>query len=617
MKNRTRVKTIQSNLFFTYSMIIIIVLLIIVTSFYIWSSNLLKKQAFESINNLSYSMSGKLDNEIQSLDTVSLNICYSNLVKSRFASYLAVSGTENNTVGSESATDQVNNSKELIDMLTAIIGPSRPVQQVYLYNFTDQVFGTGFDNSQHTASVSEKSWFKQVMQNKGSRLLSLPEKDPNLSRFISSNNNIYYISLCRMYFNNYSEPQGIVEVKQYCDTIFNDINQYLNNNSDVQIFIYNDEGKIIYPFTSGNSKNGSYYFKYCNTKTGKNPIVTNPSTKEKELLSYTYSDNTGWTTAMVVNENNLFLPYKNFTVMVILATSFIMLIALLFSFKVAKRFTTPINLLRSNLRAIDLQNIPENEILSLNSGLSELEDLNLSFYKMNKKIKKSVDDLMLSQKHELNSKILALQSQMNPHFLYNTLATISAMAEENMNNEITLICENICDMLRYISSDSSRIVSMSTETAYTEKYLVCMQMRYGDKLNYTFSLDKNAADVLIPKLMIQPLVENSIKYSAKQKPPWNISIITAIENDCWTVSVCDRGPGFTPKSMESINRKIEEIKTSNIMPSLELEGMGLLNIFIRLKLLYAGKMRFEISNREGGGGIVTIGGSIIKTEGDE
>jgi two-component system sensor histidine kinase YesM len=608
-----KLKTIQSNLFFTYSLIILSVITIFVSFIYIWVSGLLKTRAFDSINNLSSSFIEKLDFEIRQMDSVALDICYSNLVKNRFEKYTSYSSIDYNN--NESKLDAINNSKELIDILTAINGPSRAVQQIYLYDFNNQVFGTGFDNTQRNVSLNEKDWYTEVMKKDGGKVITLPHKDPELSRIISKNNDINYISICRLYFGTYNVVQGVVEVKQYSDTILKNIIDYMKKEPiQERIFVYDSSGNIIYPYSSNTEENSTYYYNYYknNPRANSFQTVLNPVTKDKELLLYETSDYTGWTIAVVTSERTLLSPILEFTKVVLLVSVIILFLALLFSFFAAQKYTTPIGKLHKIVRSINLQE-PSFEIPDdLNCGLNELEELNQAFYKMNIKLKTSIEELLLSQQHEMQSKMLALQSQMNPHFLYNTLANISAMAEEDMNEQIVEMCDYVSDMLRYISSDSSPLVEINTEIEYTEKYLACMKFRYGNKLSYSIDIDEDVKTVKIPKLSIQPLVENALKFGTKKLPPWDIKISGYIKNNYWHIHVKDNGPGFDSERLDLIHEKMREIDDTGLLPSLDLEGMGLLNIYIRLKLIYKEDMIFIINKNLNHGTIILIGGNLKK-----
>ena len=612
---KKRLKTIQSSLFFTYSLIIVIILLFFVAFFYIWISNVLKERAFESFDNLTYSFQEKLNNEIQKLDDVSMNIMYSNLVKRNFEKYISYEDINNNveTRDEKTSLDAINNSKELIDMLTAINGPSRPVQQIYLYDFKGKVFGTGFDNRQQNINVADKIWFNDVMTREKNKVITLPHKDPELTKFVSQNSKLQYISLCRMYFDKYNTPQGIVEVKQSYDTVLNTIIEYMNKNSDIEsIYIYDKIGTLIYPLKDNLNNNDGYYFKYCNIKTveGSSLLVSNPITNERELLEYKYSDYTGWIIAVAVSEKKLLQPVLSFTKIMGLLTLITLFFSLLFSYFVAKKYTNPIGRLRRTIKLMDVQDSSNPMPQDLGSGLIELEELNHSFIKMNLKVKKSVEYLLMSQQHENQARMLALQSQMNPHFLYNTLTTISIMAEEGMDEQITKMCVDVSDMLRYISSDKSPLVQIDTEIEYTKKYLACMKIRYGDKLTTSIDIDKTMMEIYIPKLIIQPLVENSLKFGTNREPPWDIKIYGEIGKDCWRIEVIDNGPGFNSEKLKLINQKIRDIDQNGLLPSLEIEGMGLLNIYIRLKLVYNKEMIFEITENPLGGTIIIIGGSL-------
>jgi two-component system sensor histidine kinase YesM len=616
---KKKLKTVQSSLFYTYSLIIITVLIIFVLFFYFWVSTLLKTEAFETISNLATSTSEKLDIQIQKMDSVSMNILYSNIIKDRFDNYIHETDAENESNNdsseiNEQKANSIENSKELIDILFCIIGPNRPVQQIYLYDFNSKVFGTGVDNRQRNKSVSELSWYKDVMSMQGKKYLTVPMKDDELLKFVTQKKDIYFISLCRMYYDKYGMPQGIIEVKQYYDDIFKTLQENIKNNiNKADIYVYNSNGVLIYPLVvDSRATTDCYYYKLKKSvSTLKSSIsAVNPYTHEKELLDIRSSEYTGWTTIVAVSENKLLSPLLDFSRSVLIVTAIILLFALTLSFFAAKKITIPLSNLRKAIKNTNLNLLSNPSILKLTSDLNELEDLNQAFQNMNEKVKQSHDDLMLSQKQEMQSKMLALQSQMNPHFLYNTLANISVMAEEAMYEHIIEMCSNLSDMLRYISSDQSPHVNLSTEIEYTERYLGCMKSRYGNKLSYSIELEDDLKKIKVPKMIVQPLVENAIKYSTSQKPPWKIKIYGYKSNTFWQITVRDSGSGFDAEKLDNIRKKISEIDRNGLLPSLELDGMGLLNIYIRLKLSYKNQTIFQIADNIDGGANVTIGGSL-------
>lgn len=604
-----KMRSIQSSLFFTYSMIIIVVFGMVVTPFYLWGADQLTKRGSEYMENLSYSIQQKLDLEIGSMDTYSMSVLYSNLVKDKFSKFISSEATADTPPPPLSADP---NTEELREILIATIGPAWDIQQINLYDFSGKVFGAGFDSRVLDASVQTMGWYQAVMALEGKKLITPPFTDKNFSTVTLKKPTQKYMSLCRIFYDHYNRAQGIVEIRQTYDKLFKNLTGGNSSTAtNERVFIYDSSGNQIYPDTDGTQKPQASYFSYIRKQTSNQPPVkiTNPNTRDTELVQSAFSDYTGWHTVIVASERQLLAPLYSFTRLMVLFAIVLLFLALLLSFFAARNFTIPIAQLHKAIQTMNLLDRGSNQP-ELHGKINELVELNFAFQTMSVKAKKSLDDLLLSQKQEMQARMLALQSQMNPHFLYNTLTTISVMAEENMNGQIVEICENVSDLLRYISSDKSPLVTMETELDYTKKYLACMQMRYDSKLTYAIDIDPVLYGIEIPKLIIQPLVENALKYGIMVQPPWEIKISGARDHNSWHLCVEDNGSGFSDGMIRSLEAKMEEIRRTNLLPSLELEGMGLLNVYTRLFLSYGDNMIFRIGKSEGRGAAVTIGGMI-------
>lgn len=205
--------------------------------------------------------------------------------------------------------------------------------------------------------------------------------------------------------------------------------------------------------------------------------------------------------------------------------------------------------------------------------------------------------------------MLALQAQMNPHFLYNTLSLIHVMAEDGCEEEILNVTECLSEMLRYISSGSTEPVIMRREIGFVENYLAIIHERYGDKLKCEINIPQSMQQIKMPKLIIQPLLENCTKYAMNGRPPWLLSVTGELTDDRWRVSVCDNGPGFSAEVLQELSEKMAAADLNNNTEVLEIDGMGLVNIYTRLKLFYGKEGYFEIKNSAGGGAEIIIGGT--------
>ncbi|QTH41558.1 histidine kinase [Cohnella sp. LGH] len=604
--------SIRSILFLTYSSIIVAGIAIIFALFYLWSSNQLKMQAFNAISELSASLQKQLDLEVQKLDSVSVSILYSNLISDRIVEYETLASE-----GASPSPDEPNMNPlrkpqtDLYDILVALVGPSYPVQQVYLHLFSGLSIGVGLDNSQKELEVGEQLWYDEVMRDKKKKVLMLTQSGSGAA---NATNNAS-LSLFRYFSDKYDAPRGIAEVKQSYNKVFGGFTQLARNNPSLeQVLVYTNSGEILYPYShseqdlltvQGLLSAGS------GVSFDKRFYLDDPETNDKLLLTLKHSELTDWNLAVMISNKALLAPLNHFTRLALLVTLVILAFLIVLSYFASKKITSPLNALNRTIKSMNLESVVSGPAAELNSGLNEWDRLHASFVKMNARLKDSFDQLLLARTQEMQAKMTALQSQMNPHFLYNSLATISAMAYERMHDEIIAMCDNLSDMMRYIADDEDGPVDIRTEISYTETYLGCMKLRYGDMLVSAMELDSSLRQIQIPKIIIQPLVENALKYGTKTSPPWQISVRGKIADNRWIVEVEDNGPGFDEHELASFYEQVRDIERTQVLPALRLHGMGLLNVYIRLRLHYGSQMHFQIRNLPGRGAVVSIGGPLL------
>ena len=609
MKKIKNVKSIQSTLFFTYFYILTAVLITVMSFFIITESKRIRNNAILLLTQNVNTISTYIDDEADSMETVAQNIAYSNLIKERFTHYL---GYAKNVTQAEKNENYSNlqNTNVLIDMLTAILGPNQPVVQIYLYSLDKGVLGVGLDTSTSVISAKDFSWYNQFMESEHYRLLS-SDRDERLANFYSYKDGATFISLYQMYYDVYNIPQGIIEVKNPISLITKKVNNIIRAYNE-NIFIFDRDGKSIYPNFSNNGY--SDYFSSISSKEF-------PSTSDTEVNTYKYdqntymfyktSDDTGFTVAIAVKDRDLLRPIYEYIKANIIILVIITFAMLLLSYVAAHIITTPITKIYRQVQSfkLDMSNSGKNVFPDIDTHIIEFNTLYSALITMQQKAQHSMEREITLQNQEMQSRMLALQSQMNPHFLYNSLATIQSMADEHMDEEIHLMCQNISSILRYISSDKELLVPLKLEMKNTLDYLQCMKIRYDDDLIYEISIPNEMLEVKIPKLCLQLIVENSIKFTTQSiKPPWKIHITGTLTNSYWEISIADNGIGFSQTEIDDLNKKIDEINRTGLLPNLEIRGMGLMNIYIRFKILYKGSHIFRISNLATGGALLTIGG---------
>jgi two-component system LytT family sensor kinase len=188
------------------------------------------------------------------------------------------------------------------------------------------------------------------------------------------------------------------------------------------------------------------------------------------------------------------------------------------------------------------------------------------------------------------AQLQALQAQIHPHFLFNALNTISTVIYEDVRAADTMIAR-LSDFLRHsLTASRSQEVTLSEELNFLNLYLDIMRPRFEDRLRVRFEVGQGISDALLPKLILQPLVENSIKHAADPNSGQvNIAVKAARENGSLRVEVKDDGPGLSAKLREALGN-----------------GVGLTNTVERLEKLYGGDHEFTMQNEADGGLRVSV-----------
>lgn len=598
-------RSVQTTLQMAFFLLIVIVFLAYILYFVVSESSRIKTRAFDAIRQDTETSSAFMDEEIKNVNTVMQNVAYSNLIKEHFLNYLnkPSSGGDGNYTG-------MQNNKVLTDLLTAIIGPNRPVDQIYLYSLDEGYIGVGLDNSNSADSVHNAAWYNTLMSSENNHLVFC-DTDERLEKYFSYDEGSRFITACSVYQSSFYKPQGIIEVKRSMSSLTNKLKKIDSATYNEKIYIFDQTGNNIY-----NSAGDSYantYFTALQDSLSADDTIHQIEYDSNRHLFVKVSSYSGFTTIIALDNKEVYKPIYDFVrVNLLIFLGFVVLILFL-SYVVSRIITTPVMKMYSGITSLhtDEETILNESLEKIDTNIIELDTLYSAVIDMHDRAQSSMKREIVLNNQRLQSQILALQSQMNPHFLYNSLATIQAMADEGMNEEVIIMCQTISRILRYISSDKEPLVTIREDVAHAKDYLECMKMRYGDDLIYNISIPEEMMELKIPKLCLQLIVENSIKFTTKSvRAPWKIDVSGILTGVYWEISIKDNGLGFSEEDLNKLNEKITYINENELLPSLEINGMGLMNIYIRFKTLYHGKHIFRISNAAESGALVTIGGEL-------
>ena len=200
----------------------------------------------------------------------------------------------------------------------------------------------------------------------------------------------------------------------------------------------------------------------------------------------------------------------------------------------------------------------------------------------------------------LQARLSALQTQINPHFIYNTLNIISAKSMESGNFDVIEICDQFAQMLRYSTDTQDRAATMAEEIENVRNYLMLAKARYEDNLEYTIDVPENLSGITVPKLTLQPLVENAMTHGFDGKNVLRrLSVTGQIKAGRLILEIRDNGTGFSEEMLQSLRGRIREIEDGKV--SIEATGghIGLVNTCLRLHYYSQGAMRMTIRNDNG------------------
>ncbi|MDY3920212.1 MAG: histidine kinase [Candidatus Limivivens sp.] len=581
---------LQTRFFLAYLAIALLVTAAFSIFFYRYTSRLLIERQTKAAIDLNASFLSGSEAVLDDLDTVSINICYSNLVKDRLTDDLSSGSSQ---------------FRSLADLIVSINGADLMVDQINIYDYEGYLIQVGIRTVVSSIDLSTLEWLPRVQALDGTKCLSVPYK----ASFSYSSGSSWYISLYRTFTNRSREQVGVIETVKTCQSIFKSIISYQQKNADApDVFVYNEDGALIFPYDlSEEEKNALPDYLTAASSGGKTSIFKNPETGEKNILVSETSSATNWTYITVQPESVVLAPVAQLQKLLLLVITAMLAVSAYLSWNLSKGLILPIRRLQGIIAKTELDTLGKNAESSLGSSIDELEELNAAFQNMSANLKASMDDLLESRQQELKSRTLALQSQINPHFYYNTLSSIIVLAENNQSEEVITLCRNLTKIMRYITKSQDSTVSLREEIDYIRQYLYCMKVRYQSSLNYEIRIDEEILDQRIPKLIIQPLVENALKYGTDCPPPWNLTVESQVTDSGWEIFVRDSGNGFSQNRIDLISQRIREAQARPGMPEMELGGMGLLNVCLRWKYFCQEEALFTYGNTPDGHGQVSIG----------
>lgn len=424
---------------------------------------------------------------------------------------------------------------------------------------------------------------------------------PHVQNMFESSNYRYYwvVSLSRSVELTYLGiiRRGILLV----DMNFSSIEQMfdkLNENGSGYIYLIDSDGEIIY---HPNQK-----AIYSGLATENNVVAagyddgdyTETFMESKRSVIVKTVGYTGWKIVSVIPNENLYVNYEELSYITVIIFTITILLILLGNIIISGIVTDPIRRLDDSLKYLEGGSMDEEAIYF--GGSYEIRHLSTTIKSMVVKMRKLMDDWLKEQEEKTKSELDALQSQINPHFLYNTLDSVVWMIESERYKEAIAMITSLASLFRISLSKGNTIITIKDELTHAANYLSIQKVRFKNKFDARFEIDPAIEDCMTIKLIIQPLIENAIYYGVNPMDEDGLITIRGYEKDeDIFIEVIDNGMGMPAPVVEKL---LTHKKTTNSKGS----GIGLWNVNQRIRLYFKGDYGLSIASEPDEGTKVTI-----------
>lgn len=271
----------------------------------------------------------------------------------------------------------------------------------------------------------------------------------------------------------------------------------------------------------------------------------------------------------------------------------------------AEQITNPLTMLTNRVK--DIQRGDFEQHIPVEARAVEIQTLSDGFEEMVGQLNSLIQENKKAERRKRRAELELLQAQINPHFLYNTLDTIIWLIEADKKEDSIEMVSALSDFFRFCLSRGKDIITLEEEQKHVLSYLSIQKTRYQDRMDYDVSIPEGLYGYSIPKLTLQPLVENSIYHGIKLQREKGVIKVSAVDlGDIIELTVKDNGAGMSEERLEELRNALENG---------EKIGFGLRTVHQRMQLLYGDEYGLKISSTEGVG--TTITAIIPKVESSE
>lgn len=490
------------------------------------------------------------------------------------ASLLAMSSESQNIM------DDKTDFKNLKDIIKVSEKSDEFIKKIFLVSENGNIISNEKVNLETNKDMKNISWYKKLINSNNMAFASKADFSK-----ISSDSSKNIISISKEIKDKNNKRLGFVVIN-LSYKFLEDFLSTINFGKDGYVFILSSEEELLFK-----SKNMEDFGKKDYEKLLKKRMKPE---KMDFVSSNVFIPNTQWKLVGISFSNAISNLKKQLIESSLILALIVFVLTLLVSIFVSKKISKPIIYLIGEIKKTDKKLY---KIESLPQASSEIQILTKEYNNLIDRIFVLTEDIEKKEEQKRTYQVKALQSQINPHFLYNTLDTILWLVEFGENEKAIKVTKNLGMLLRNSLNIDEDFVKLDKEIEHAKNYLDIQKIRYDNKFTYEFIKKIQTSSLYVPKLILQPIIENAIYHGIREKKSKSyIKIIVEKNPEYLIIKIIDNGLG--PKE------KKENIPT-------KLGGIGMENVNNRIKLLCGEKYNLKMQ-RENGETIVTYKLKIIK-----
>lgn len=549
--------------------VFIIVSLLLATFYVVYRVNLEKQQMY-SLN----------QNYTQNYEGISSNVERMEKLSRQFSVGLSLEMMQ--IFGEDSLKDDMAMFEDLTEYTNTL---EFSMGDISIFYYIDDDFVVVHQNGLHyrpLKSIESEDWYEKLKENNGRNTWFSFQKDEyfpenktlSLARYITDR-------------NDYRNQIGVLVFSMDTSTL---LRSFTKITEQQVMYLADENGTII--ASSEALENNPKWGQESNSQSSMDAYEVWKNEQGKFLIRRCEIDDTGIYLVSLVPYEYMGAIYKSFLFWVLGGYFLILLLAAFYISFMSKRLTIPLKKLAESISTATVSG--KLECLEIDSTEKEICTLVDAYNMLIQKI-----EILLKQQYSLGkekqqAELMALQSQINPHFLYNTLEMVNWMAERNEKENVQTVIQKMSTFYRLVLSKGKDIVTIREELALCETYLTIQQMRFQGRIQYERDVDDEILDYLIPKITLQPFVENAILHGiiASIEGRGTLSINGWEEDGRIILAVMDDGAGMAEEDREKSNSKGSHY--------------GMKNIGLRLSVYYQEDIKIEVESTKGVGTCVSI-----------